>query len=93
MCADLSRVIWLDTAEVTEEKSGAVRTVFRVPDSRSPTASPRFAALARRPRVLGPAQPLLRDDALYVYHSKCNLKEAIKGEIWPSHQDYADLDE
>ena len=86
--ADLGRVMRLDTAEVTKEKSGVVRTVFRVHDPRSPTASPPFEALARLPRVLGPAQQVLRDEALYVYHSKCNLKEAIKGEIWQWHQDY-----
>jgi ectoine hydroxylase len=86
--ADLSRVMMLQTDEVVKEKSGVVRTVFRVHDSRSPTASPPFEALARLPRVLGPAQQVLGDDALYVYHSKCNLKEAIKGEIWQWHQDY-----
>ncbi len=88
MRADLGRVMRLDTAEVTKEKSGVLRTVFRVHDPRSPTASPPFATLACLPRILGPAQQLLRDDALYVYHSKCNLKEAIKGEIWQWHQDY-----
>jgi L-proline 4-hydroxylase len=86
--ADLGRVMALDAEEVTREKSGVVRTVFRVHDPRSATASPPFEALARLPRVLGPAQQLLRDEALYVYHSKCNLKEAIKGEIWQWHQDY-----
>lgn len=86
--ADLGRVMGLNTAEITREKSGVVRTVFRVHDSKSPTASPPFEALARLPRILGPAQQVLRDEALYVYHSKCNLKEAIKGEIWQWHQDY-----
>ena len=86
--ADLARVARLDTAEVTKEKTGVVRTVFRVHDPRSPTASPPFEALARLPRVLGPAQQMLRDEALYVYHSKCNMKEAIRGEIWQWHQDY-----
>lgn len=86
--ADLGRVMRLDTAEVTKEKSGVVRTVFRVHDPRSPTASPPFEVLAHLPRILGPAQQLLRDDALYVYHSKCNLKQAIKREIWQWHQDY-----
>jgi ectoine hydroxylase len=86
--ADLGRVMALDTEEVTREKSGVVRTVFRVHDPASPTASPPFEALARLPRVLAPAQQLLGDDALYVYHSKCNMKEAIKGEIWQWHQDY-----
>jgi ectoine hydroxylase len=86
--ADLGRVAGLTAEEVTREKSGVVRTVFRVHDPRSPTASAPFEALARLPRILGPAQQLLRDDALYVYHSKCNMKEAVKGEIWQWHQDY-----
>ena len=86
--ADLGRVAGLKAEEVTREKSGVVRTVFRVHDPKSPTASAPFEALARLPRILGPAQQLLRDDALYVYHSKCNMKEAIKGEIWQWHQDY-----
>ena len=73
---------------MTREKSGVVRTVFRVHDPKSPTRSAPFEALARLPRILEPAQQLLRDDALYVYHSKCNMKEAIKGEIWQWHQDY-----
>lgn len=62
--------------------------MFRVHEPRNPTASLPFAVLARLPRILGPAQQLLRDDELYVYHSKCNLKAAIKGEIWQWHQDY-----
>jgi ectoine hydroxylase len=86
--ADLGRVAGLQAEEVTREKSGVVRTVFRVHDPKSPTASAPFEALARLPRILGPAQQLLRDDTLYVYHSKCNMKEAIKGEIWQWHQDY-----
>ena len=85
---DLARVMMLDTPEVTREKNGAVRTVFRVHDPKSPTASAPFAGLSRLPRILGPVQQVLRDEQLYVYHSKCNLKEAISGEIWQWHQDY-----
>jgi ectoine hydroxylase len=85
---ELERLVGLDADEITREKSGAIRTVFRVHDPKSPTASLPFEALARLPRILGPAQQLLRDRDLYVYHSKCNLKEAIKGEIWQWHQDY-----
>src|SRR6195952_1814485 len=40
--ADLGRVMTLDTEEVTREKSGVVRTVFRVHDPHSPTASAPF---------------------------------------------------
>jgi ectoine hydroxylase len=86
--ADLRRTAAIPTEEVVREKSGAVRTVFRVHDAASPTASLPFQHLATLPRVLRPAQQVLRDDALYVYHTKCNLKEAIEGEIWQWHQDY-----
>ncbi|SPD68626.1 protein of unknown function (plasmid) [Cupriavidus taiwanensis] len=30
----------------------------------------------------------LGDEALYVYHTKCNLKTAIDGSVWQWHQDY-----
>ncbi len=53
--ADLGRVAGLEAEEVTREKSGVVRTVFRVHDPKSPTASAPFEALARLPRILGPA--------------------------------------
>ncbi|MBV9859151.1 MAG: phytanoyl-CoA dioxygenase family protein [Alphaproteobacteria bacterium] len=85
---DLRRAAAIPTEEVVREKTGAVRTVFRVHHPDSPTASLPFQRLATLPRVLRPAQQVLRDDALYVYHSKCNLKEAIDGEIWQWHQDY-----
>ena len=40
------------------------------------------------PRLLGNAQALLGDDALYIHHTKCNLKSAIDGSVWQWHQDY-----
>jgi ectoine hydroxylase len=86
--ADLVRLSNGDMEGITREKSGAVRTVFRVHAAASPTYLPSFSALASVPRILKPVQQLLHDDAVYVYHSKCNLKEAIDGEIWQWHQDY-----
>ncbi len=73
---------------VVKEKSGAVRTVFRVHDLEGPTGLESFNALSRIPRMLEPAQQLLKNDQLYVYHTKCNLKVAIAGEIWQWHQDF-----
>ena len=85
---DLQRVAGNDAEGVIREKSGTVRTVFRVHDPDSPTASPPFQALATLPRVIGPARQVLKDEPVYVYHTKCNLKDAIDGAIWQWHQDY-----
>jgi ectoine hydroxylase len=85
---ELTRLGRVTADGVIKEKNGAIRTIFRVHDAESPTASDAFYALARCPRVLEPAQGLLGDPALYIHHSKCNLKEAIDGDIWAWHQDY-----
>ena len=47
-----------------------------------------FRALTRTPRVLRPVQQVLRDDEIYVYHTKINTKPAIEGTVWQWHQDY-----
>jgi len=86
--SDLLRVSGVKSEEVFRESTGALRTVFRVHDSASPTASPPFQALSTLPRVLQPARQVLRDEELYVYHTKCNIKDAIDGAIWQWHQDY-----
>lgn len=86
--ADLIRAAQVKSEEVFREASGTVRSVFRVHDLESPTASAPFNALSTLPRILTPAQQVLRDQNLYVYHTKCNLKEAIDGAIWQWHQDY-----
>ena len=85
---ELTRLCRLDAEGVVREKNGAIRTVFRVHDADSPTASSAFRALAHGPRMLARAQAVLGDPALYIHHSKCNLKAAIDGEIWAWHQDY-----
>lgn len=86
--ADLSRLCGLEGDEVVRETTGAARMVFRTHDAGSATASAPFYALARLPRVLGPAQQVLGSEDLYVHHSKCNVKEAIDGTAYKWHQDY-----
>lgn len=85
---DISRLGEIDTDHVVREKSGAVRTVFRVHDEESPVYSAPYYAMARVPRVMDPVVDVLGDDQLYMHHSKLNLKDAIDGAIWQWHQDY-----
>jgi ectoine hydroxylase len=87
--ADLQRLQDVDTDHLVREKVGGVaKTIYRVHEADGPTTSPPFHRAARSPRLLAPAQQLLQDDQLYVYHSKCNLKTAIDGSVWAWHQDY-----
>lgn len=89
MKADLARIQQIDTDHLVRERSGGVaKTIYRVHEAVGPTASPIFHAAVRSRRLLAPAQALLGDDALYVYHTKCNLKTAIDGSVWQWHQDY-----
>ena len=44
--------------------------------------------LCCHPRLLVPAQELVRDKDLYVHQFKVNFKEAFSGDIWDWHQDY-----
>ena len=44
--------------------------------------------MVRTPRLLRPVQQVLKDDAVYVYHTKINTKPAIEGTVWQWHQDY-----
>jgi ectoine hydroxylase len=89
MKAELRRIQDIDTDHLVRERSGGVaKTIYRVHEANGPTASPVFHAAARSPRLLEPARELLADDALYVYHTKCNLKTAIDGSVWQWHQDY-----
>jgi ectoine hydroxylase len=89
MKAELCRIQQIDTDHLVRERSGGVaKTIYRVHEANGPTASPVFHAAARSPRMLQPAQAVLGDDELYVYHTKCNLKTAIDGSVWQWHQDY-----
>ncbi len=86
--AEIDRTGTAQCDAIFRERTGALRTVFRshLPDG--PTFSPVFERLTRTPRLLRPAQQVLRDDELYVYHTKSNIKSAIDGTVWLWHQDY-----
>ena len=86
--AELTRVGRADSDALIRERTGALRTVYRTHETDGPTASPVFRRLAQTPRLLAPAQRVLGDDELYVFHSKCNIKTAIDGSVWLWHQDY-----
>lgn len=89
MKAELHRIQAIDTDHLVRERSGGTaKTIYRVHDPASPTASPLFRAAALSPRLLGSARQLLDDPALYIHHTKCNLKSAIDGSVWQWHQDY-----
>src|SRR5918993_3891180 len=89
MREELRRIQGIDTDHLVRERSGGVaKTIFRVHEADGPTASPVFRAAAHAPRLLQPAQRLLGDEALYIHHTKCNLKTAIDGSVWQWHQDY-----
>ena len=89
MKAELRRIQDIDTDHLVRERSGGVaKTIYRVHEDNGPTASPVFHAASRCPRMLEPAQGVLGDKGLYVYHTKCNLKTAIDGSVWQWHQDY-----
>lgn len=70
------------------EHTGGVKMIWRAHEADGETRSKPFHALVRTPRVLRPVQQVLKDDAVYVYHSKINTKPAIEGAVWQWHQDY-----
>lgn len=89
MKAELKRVQQIDTDHLVRERSGGIaKTIFRMHEDNGPTASPVYRRASRSPRLLEPAQGILRDEQLYIYHTKCNLKTAIDGSVWQWHQDY-----
>ncbi len=86
--AELARVGSGDDSAIIRERTGSIRTIYRSHEPDGPTASPAFARLVRTPRFLRPAQQVLGDDELYVFHCKANIKTAIDGTVWLWHQDY-----
>ncbi len=86
---EVARVGRIESDLVVLEGAAKVpKVMFRLHEPDGPTASPAFNAAVRLPRTLGLAQQLLRDDALYLHHTKVNIKAAIEGSIWPWHQDF-----
>jgi L-proline 4-hydroxylase len=87
--AEIERVGRLRVEEVKREsEAGPPKIMLGMHMARSASASAPMAALVRLPRTLGVARQLLRDDKLYMHHTKCNLKASIEGSAWPWHQDY-----
>ncbi|MGH7329327.1 MAG: phytanoyl-CoA dioxygenase family protein, partial [Polyangiaceae bacterium] len=86
--SEIGRVSNVESDAIMRERTGSVRTVYRAHEPDGPTYSSAFWRLARTPRFLQPAQQVLRDDKLYVYHCKSNIKTAIDGTVWLWHQDY-----
>ena len=61
--------------------------IYGMNERDGPTGSRTVADLACSSRLLQSAKDILGEDA-YLFHTKCNLKEAITGEIWQWHQDF-----
>ncbi len=69
--------------ENVREKSGdVVRTNFA-----AHTYNPVYEALARHPRLVGPAMQML-GGTIYIHQFKINGKAAFDGDVWQWHQDY-----
>ena len=77
-----------DECVFREGEAGTAKTMFRMHEADGPTASAPFHALAHAPRALGAARRVLGDDALYLHHSKVNMKGAVQGSVCPWHQDF-----
>jgi len=86
---ELARVAAVPDERIMREKdSNEPRIIYGLPDVGGPTFSPAYHALARDPRILQPILDL-SGEGVSLFHIKCNFKEAITGEFWQWHQDYA----
>jgi ectoine hydroxylase len=86
--AETARLSAIEADTVIRERTGGVRSIFRVHEADGATRSAAFRALVRTPRVLEPTLQVLGTDGVYVYHTKINTKPAIEGTVWMWHQDY-----
>ena len=85
--AETARLSAVEADTVVRERTGGVRSIFRVHEGDGATRSGAFRALVRTPRVLEPTRQALGGD-VYIYHTKINTKPAIEGTVWMWHQDY-----
>ena len=89
MRREVARVSRIDCEMVVREGSERnPKAMFRMHEKDGPTASTVMYSAVRLPRTLGLAQQLLRNERLYLHHTKVNIKAAIEGSVWPWHQDY-----
>jgi ectoine hydroxylase len=86
--AETARLSAIEAETVIRERTGGVRSIFRVHEDEGATRSRAFRALVRTPRVLEPTRQALGTDEVYIYHTKINTKPAIEGTVWMWHQDY-----
>ena len=87
LCAETARLSQIEAETVFREKTGGVRSIFRVHEDDGATRSSAFRSLVHTPRVLQPTMQALGGE-VYVYHTKINTKPAIEGTVWMWHQDY-----
>ena len=85
---ETARLSAIEADTVIRERTGGVRSIFRVHEEDGATRSAAFRALVRTPRVLEPTRQALGTGEVYVYHTKINAKPAIEGTVWMWHQDY-----
>src|SRR5918996_6137094 len=67
--AETARLAAIEAETVVRERTGGVRSIFRVHEADGATRSAAFRALVRTPRVLQPTRQVLGGD-VYVYHTK-----------------------
>ena len=86
---DTDRLCKVQNADtIFRERSGAVRSIFRVHEEDGPVASAAYRALTRTPRMLKPVMQLQNSDEVYIAHTKVNTKSALEGSGWLWHQDF-----
>jgi ectoine hydroxylase len=68
--AETARLSHVQNETVIRERTGAVRSIFRVHGDDGATRSAAFRALVRTPRVLEPTMQALGTREVYVYHTK-----------------------
>ncbi|MCA8927516.1 MAG: phytanoyl-CoA dioxygenase family protein [Alphaproteobacteria bacterium] len=87
--AEIERVARIKAEEVKRESDdGPPKIMLGLHQPDRAVSSEAMAALVRLPRTLGVARQVLKDEALYLHHTKCNLKTSIEGSAWPWHQDF-----
>src|SRR2546430_17437768 len=80
--AETARLASVEADSVIRERTGGVRSIFRVHEDDGATRSAAFRALVRKPRVLAPTRQALGTDEGYEYHPKINTKTDIEGKVW-----------
>src|SRR5436853_367319 len=79
--AETARLASVEAGSVIRERTGGVRSIFRVHEDDGATRSAAFRALVRTPRVLAPTRQALGTDEVYVYHT--NRKNPFRSSVPP----------